>query len=334
MKLRILLPACLLLATACKKDDDKKTEAPTDPKTDPKTEPKKEPVKDAPPTAPDGGTAGDGIIRLDQAGFETPESVLHDEAADAYLVSNIQGGPGDKDDKAFISKVSPDGKVELKWIDSAKEEVTLNAPKGSAIVGDLLYVADIDVVRMFDRATGAPKGQIELKGATFLNDVVAGDGTIWVSDSGFNAKFEPTGTDAIYAITPGPNPKVEKVIAGKELGAPNGLSLSTEGVRVVTFGTGETYQVVRGGDGGKQVERKNVEKLPKGQLDGVIEMAGMPTLISSWEAKAVFARAEDGKVTELITGVESPADLGYDAKRKRILIPLFTKNSVEIHPMK
>jgi sugar lactone lactonase YvrE len=324
MKLRLIIPVGLLLAAGCsKKDDDKKTEAP-----------KKEPAtKDAPPKAPDAGTAGDGVIRLDQAGFETPESVLYDEAADAYLVSNIQGSPADKDDKAFISKVSPDGKVELKWIDSAKEEVTLNAPKGSAIAGDLLYVADIDVVRMFDRATGAPKGEIAIKGATFLNDVAAGDGTVWVSDSGFGPKFEPTGTDAIYAITPGPTPKVEKVIAGKELGNPNGLALSTEGVRVVTFGSGETYQVVRGGEGGKQIERKNAEKLPKGQLDGVVEMAGMPTLISSWEAKAVFARADDGKVTELITGVESPADIGYDHKRKRLLIPLFTKNSVEIHPL-
>lgn len=326
MKLRTLLPACLLLATACKKDDDKKTETP-------KETPKEPAVKDAPPKAADAGTAGDGIIRLDQAGFDTPESVLYDDVADAYLVSNIGGAPLDKDDKAFISKVSPDGKVELKWIDSAKEEVMLNAPKGSAIAGDLLYVADIDVVRMFDRATGAPKGHIEIKGATFLNDVAAGDGTVWVTDTGMDKDFKPTGTDALYAITPGPTPEVEKVITGKELGNPNGVALSTEGVRVVTFGSGETYQVVRS-DGGKAVERKNVEKLPRGQNDGVIEMSGIPTLISSWEGKSILARGDDGKVTELITGVESPADIGYDHKRKRVLIPLFTKNSVEIHPLK
>lgn len=325
MKLPWMIPACLLLAAACsKKDDDKKAEPP-----------KKEPaVKDAPAKAPDAGTAGDGVIRLDQAGFETPESVLYDEVADAYLVSNIGGTPLDKDDKAFISRVSPDGKVELKWIDSAKDDVKLDAPKGSAIVGDLLYVADIDVVRMFDRASGAPKGEIAIKGATFLNDVAAGDGTLWVSDSGLDSKFEATGTDAIYAIAIGKDNTVEKVITGKELGHPNGLALSTDGVRVVTFGSGETYQVIRGGEGGNTIERKAIEKLPKGQLDGVIELSGMPTLISSWEAKAVFARADDGTVTELITGVESPADIGYDPKRKRVLIPLFTKNSVEIHPLK
>jgi sugar lactone lactonase YvrE len=332
MKLRAIAPLCLLLAAACgKKSEESKSEGPKDPKKDPSADQAK---KDAPPAAPDAGTAGDAVIRLDQAGFSTPESVLYDEAADAYLVSNIEGTPLDKDGKGFLSKVSPDGQVELKWIESGKNGVTLNAPKGSAIAGDVLYVADIDVVRMFDRATGAPKGEIAIKGATFLNDVAAGDGTVWVTDTGMDKDFKPTGTDAVYAIATAPGNQVEKVITGKELGNPNGIALSTDGVRVVTFGTGETYQVVRGGEGGKEVERKNIEKLPKGQNDGVVELAGMPTLISSWEGKSILARADDGKVTELITGVESPADIGYDHKRKRVLIPLFTKNSVEIHPLK
>jgi hypothetical protein len=32
----------------------------------------------------------------------------------------------------------------------------------------------------------------------------------------------------------------------------------------------------------------------------------------------------------LIKGVPSPADIGYDAKRNRVLIPIFTGNRVEI----
>jgi hypothetical protein len=31
--------------------------------------------------------------------------------------------------------------------------------------------------------------------------------------------------------------------------------------------------------------------------------------------------------------VPSPADIGYDVKRRRVLIPLFTKNEVVIHPL-
>ena len=104
--------------------------------------------------------------------MSTPESALHDPEADVYLVSNINGGPGDRDDNGFISRVSPDGQVlDLKWIDGADPGVTLHAPKGSAVYGDRFYVADIDVVRRFDRTSGAPLGAWAVPNAGFLNDV-------------------------------------------------------------------------------------------------------------------------------------------------------------------
>src|SRR5437899_12733903 len=43
--------------------------------------------------------------------------------------------------------------------------------------------------------------------------------------------------------------------------------------------------------------------------------------------------AKDGNgyiSTNLIKGVPSPADIGYDAKRNRVLIPIFTGNRLEI----
>ena len=50
-------------------------------------------------------------VRVSGAGFATPESVLHDTAADVYLVSNINGAPLEKDDNGFVSRLSPDGVV-------------------------------------------------------------------------------------------------------------------------------------------------------------------------------------------------------------------------------
>ena len=68
------------------------------------------------------------------AGFSTPESVLHDAASDVYLVSNINGNPLDVDGNGSISRVSFDGTVaQLKWIEGGANGVTLNAPKGMAI---------------------------------------------------------------------------------------------------------------------------------------------------------------------------------------------------------
>src|SRR5205085_3158015 len=91
--------------------------------------------------------------------FKTPESVLYDEAGDRYIVTNINGGPVDKDNNGFISLVSPAGHVDsLAWIQGGRGGVTLNAPKGTGIRGDTLFVADIDELRMFSRTSGAALG--------------------------------------------------------------------------------------------------------------------------------------------------------------------------------
>jgi outer membrane protein assembly factor BamB len=241
------------------------------------------------------------------ASYATPESVLHDPVADVYLVSNIDGEPDGKDGKGFISRLEPAGKLELRWIDG------LNAPKGSAIIGDVLYVADIDVVRMFDRASGAAKGEIAFEGAQFLNDLSAAGTMLWVSDTYGNA---------IYRVDTAAGNAITKVVQGEDLGKPNGLAAHDGRVTVVTFGSGEIYDL---DDSGTISDRR---KLPKGQLDGVV-VDGDRMLVSSWEAKAVY-ELRGADVKELVSGVESPADIGYDAGRKRILIPLFMKNTVEI----
>src|SRR5690349_877932 len=97
----------LVAAAGCKK---KKKEGP--PVAPPPDAAIAAPTVDAAPEVP----AGPKRV----TGFSTPESVFHDTEADIYYVTNINGGPGDKDDNGFISKLSPDGTIaELKWIDGA-----------------------------------------------------------------------------------------------------------------------------------------------------------------------------------------------------------------------
>ena len=61
-------------------------------------------------------------------GFSHPESIDFDLAHGVFYVSNINGGPLDKDGNGFISKVSRDGKmITQHWIDG------LNGPKGIVI---------------------------------------------------------------------------------------------------------------------------------------------------------------------------------------------------------
>lgn len=270
-------------------------------------------------------------IVVADAGLATPESVLHDTADDVYLVSNINGAPLDADDNGFISRISPEGKVvDLKWIDGASEKVTLSAPKGMAIVKDTLYVTDITAIRMFDRKTGEPKGEIPVEGASFLNDLAAApDGTVLVSDSGLKAGekgFEPSGTDAIYKI--GADNKAVKIAGADAVKNPNGLW--TDGKEIVAVAFSPEKKTNRLDMSGKLI---STAPFPANNLDGVEKLNDGSFAISSWETSAVYREAKPGEAAVLVAEVTSPADIGYDAGRNRILIPVFMQNKLVIQPL-
>ena len=72
-------------------------------------------------------------------GLMGPDSAVYNARSRILYVSNINGGPMDKDGNGFISKLSLNGKViETHWVTG------LNGPKGMVLHGGRLYVADID----------------------------------------------------------------------------------------------------------------------------------------------------------------------------------------------
>lgn len=266
-------------------------------------------------------------ITVAEVGFATPESVLHDPVADVYLVSNINGAPLDPDGNGFISRLSPAGEVmSLKWIEGGVAGVTLNAPKGMAIVGDTLFVSDITRIRMFDRTTGAPLGEVPVEGSTFLNDVVAGpDGTVYFTDSGMQAGaegFVPSGSAAVFQWRGG---VVTALVRGDSLQAPNGVAILDGQLWLVGFGGNELSRIADGA-------RQDIVALPAGSLDG-LEFAPDGVLISSWEGQAVYSGPVGGPFSAVVSPVEAPADIGYDAARHRVLIPLFLAHEVRIVPL-
>jgi hypothetical protein len=264
------------------------------------------------------------------AGFSKPESVLYDADNDRYLVSNINGSPFDKDNNGFISVLSPDGQVTtLKWIEAGKNNVKLDAPKGLAIAKGLLYAADLTVVRTFDLKSGAPKGDIPIAGSTFLNDLASGpDGKVYASDSGLKAgannKFESTGTDAVYSIEKG---HAKAIAKSKELGQPNGLAWTDKGLAVCTLGSNEVYRLDDKG------AREDVTKAPAGHLDGLLPL-GDSLLVTSHDASAIFRGKLGGTFDVAIPDQKSPADIGYDTKRGRLLVPHLQEDTVEAYELK
>lgn len=288
-------------------------------------EPEKQP---APPAEPAKPAAATPIFRVTE-GVATPESVLYDEANDRYLVSNINGKPDGVDNNGYISELSPDGKVlKEKFIAGGVGKTKLDAPKGSGISAGVLYVTDISVIRMFDLKTGMPKGDVAVPGATFLNDIaVSKDGRVFVSDSGIKTSasgFEPTGSDAVYVIEKG---KLKTVAKSKDLGGPNGLLALDGGVLVNTFTSDEVYRLDEKG------EKHDSTKVPSGGLDGMGQL-GDSLLVSSWKGSAIYRGRIGGKFEVAFPGLGGAADFGIDTKRKRVLVPRFLDNAVEVYDLK
>ena len=282
----------------------------------------------------DAGEAGstESGIRVADVGFMTPESVLMDTAADIYLVSNINGGPTEEDNNGFISRVTPDGTVEnLRWIDGAAGLFPLHAPKGMAISGDTLFVADITCIRMFNRTSGEFLSDLCLEGTSFLNDVAIGpEGSIFVTDTGVRAGaagLEPAGTDAIYRLPRGEGLRGATLARDAELGGPNGIAIGPRGIFVVTFGSGEVLRFTAGGEKSVLLPASNR------QYDGIIFLNDGSFMFSAWGDSSIYMVGSTGSVQRVIRNVEAPADIGYDARRNRVLIPLFNQNAILIHDL-
>ncbi len=277
-----------------------------------------------PPAAPPALTA------VADTGFQHPESVLYDSAADVYLVDNINGDPLAKDNNGFISRVTPDGRIaQLKWIAGGANGVTLSAPKGSGIKGDTLFVADIDNVRLFYRVTGAPIASVPIPGATFLNDLCIGpDGTVYITDSGLKPAAggsAPSGTDALWKL--GADHRPVAIARGKDLGGPNGIVADAGGVTMVTLGSGQVFHFDAAG------KRTELPKPPKGALDGLLKLPDGTLVMSSWEGQAIYKLAAR-QYTTVADSLTSPADFGWDPGRHRLLIPQLMLNRVvfrELH---
>lgn len=273
------------------------------------------------------GESEDGSVettRIEGVGFQGPESALHDEVDDVYLVSNINGEPTAEDGNGFISRVSPDGSVsELEWIAGTGEGVTLNAPKGMAIVGDSLYVADIDCVRVFLRTSGEPVEDFCIEGATFLNDVAADENQIlYVTDTGGEGEDAP---GAVYRLRR--DGSRAELASGSILGGPNGITTTPRGILVVSSGSGEIYRLSADG------QRTPVTPPSERQLDGIVFLPDERFYFSSWGDSAVYEVGTDGSVSQIVQGVAGPADMGFDAERSRLLIPVLPGNALLFAPV-
>ena len=268
-------------------------------------------------------------------GFAQPESVRYDAAQDIYFVSNMAGFGSVKDSIAYISRVSADDLLPIDmFIESGRNGVLMHAPKGMALQGDTLWVADIDVVRAFDRRTGAVLANLDLAphGAVLLNDIALGpDGALLVTDTGIN--MSPvgvliTGGSKIFAIR-GPQHTIE-VAAQADIEFPNGITWDDGNERwlVVTFHPfqGSVYAMT------PELSAPEVVAQGKGRFDGIEVLEDGRMVVTAWSDSSLHLIDADSD-RRIIGNLWQPADPGYDTRRNRVAIPLVLQGLVQFWEM-
>jgi len=254
--------------------------------------------------------------KLDQtwqtADLATPESVLFvaDKKSPYLLVSLIDGDGATVDGKGGIAKLGVDGSViDKDWITG------LNAPKGMAIVKNLLYVADITEVVVIDIKKQKVVKKIPVEGSVFLNDVTASsDKTVFVSD---------TRTNKIHRIkNDKPSLYLSDITSANGLTAIGDKLIVGAGPELLSFGA----------------DKKPVT-LAKGFAQGIdgIEMVKTGEyLVSCWPGLVYYVYA-DGKIEVLIDSQAekiNTADIGFDRASKTLFVPNFFKNTVTAYQLK
>ena len=260
--------------------------------------------------------------------LEAPEAARFDPELEVYFVANIKGSPLEKDGDGYISRLTRDGKVDsLRFIAGGRGGVTLHAPKGMAITGDTLWVADIDAARAFDKRTGKPLATVSLSGrAKFLNDAVVGpDGAIYMTDTGVaddgKGGMGHPGPDRVFRIE---NRKATVALEFADKPGPNGITWDSAASKflIVSFQGTSIFQWAPG-DSAPTVLTDG-----PGMMDGIEPLGDGRFVISTWTDSSLIV-LEGDRITRLIGGLPDPADLGFDAERGRVAVPLLTENRLE-----
>lgn len=257
-------------------------------------------------------------------GLKTPESVLPDPSGEFAYVSNVDGGPLDVDTNGFISKVSlADGSIlDLKWVEG------LNGPKGLALVGDKLFVADISQLVEIDTKTAKILTRYDAAGAKFLNDItVDADGNVYVSDMVTNKIWRLSGD------------KFEAWLDSSELRSPNGLVVRDGDLIVAAWGvmTDGFATKVPGNLLTVSLADKSIKNLgdgtPVGNLDGLV-IYGDDYLASDWMAGGIFHIDPSGKFEQVIDLNQGSADIAWIPEKRLLLVPMMNDNALVAYKVK
>ncbi len=253
--------------------------------------------------------------------LSNPESVVYDPRLKLLYVSNVNGAPNEKDKNGFISIVSINGNMlNEKWV------IGLNAPKGLALKGHMLYVSDIDELVVIDIDHGRIIKRYKVADAKFLNDVdVDDEGNVYVSDMVLNR---------IHRLS---NSQFDIWIESDELENPNGLHFTEDDIIVGSWGkmTDGFATEVPGHLKRISMTTKKISSIgdgsPVGNLDGVEGNDEIGFFVTDWLNGGLFHIEANGNTKKLLELAQGSADIEYIEKKGLILIPMMKDNKLLVY---
>lgn len=257
-------------------------------------------------------------------GFQNPYGVVVDPKTSFIYVSNVNGDMTERDDNGFISRLKGDGSIDnIRFIDGAAKEIDLHAPKGMAIVGTTLYVADIEKLHAFDLAAG--KLLFDINFGTLpvqhFYDVSTGpDEALYLSDGPGNT---------IYRVDVPRLHEVTTLVSGEILGQPHGICW---------FPARQVFVVAGKSSGQVKVFDRSGKPQPTPAvflrtLEGVAADDSGNLYIASSELSAVFKIGPNFALSTFGMGINSPAGVTYQRSANQIITALFNSGEVRSIPI-
>jgi sugar lactone lactonase YvrE len=258
------------------------------------------------------------------SGLANPESVVYDPILNHLYVSNVNGGPLDKDGNGYISIVSMDGRIiNEKWVTG------LDGPKGLALSGRTLYTADIDALVAIDVNHGRITDRYKVEDPKFTNDLAAApNGDIYMSDMLANR---------IYLLSGG---TLSIWIESADLEAPNGLDVVGDNLILGAWGvmTDGFATAVPGHLKSISIQDKTITSIgdgsPVGNLDGVEVDKDGGFYVTDWMNGKLFHISSTGEAKEILSLKQGSADHEFIIEKDLMFIPMMNDNIMYAYKVK
>ena len=236
--------------------------------------------------------------------YNKPESIVYDQRADRYFISNKVGNT--------IVQLDSNNKL-TNFVTS-----DLNAPKGLLIVGDTLISVNNTSVQGFLLSDASRVLNVSIEGAVFMNDVTSDNkGNLYVSDTQAGVIFQ-------ISLKTG---KYSSLIS--HLKNPNGLLYDSKSNSILICNWGQNAKIQSFNLSDSRLSDLVTTELSN--LDGLARDNAGNIYVSSWGSNAVYMFEPSFKNRPILIseGHNGPADISIIQDKQILTIPNFNSDKIQ-----